>query len=397
MSRPQRRYDILLFGATGFTGGLTAEYLAGQAETAGLSWALAGRSREKLAAVRERLARIDPRWAELDLVEADVTDEARLAEVVPQARVVITTVGPYIHYGEKLAAACARAGADYLDLTGEPEFVDLVRSRYDDDARDSGARLVSCCGFDSIPHDLGVLFTVDRLPKGQPVTIEGFVRAGGTFSGGTWHSAIHAFSRARRYAALRHRLTRGCGGGPGELARRVGSVPARVRWEGRIGAWACPFPTIDPQVIKRSARMLNEYGPDFRYGHYVAVKRLPTLLAGAGGVAGLFLGAQVPPIRKLLLSMRDPGEGPDAEQRAKGWFQVRFLARAGDVEIQTQVSGGDPGYGDTAKMLAESALTLALGESPHAGGGVLTPAVALGRPLIARLERAGIRFEELSS
>lgn len=396
MAASERRYDILFFGATGFTGGLTADYLAAHPDMAELRWALAGRNPEKLGAVRDRLAATAPGGPEPELLTADIGDESRLAELVPQARVVITTVGPYIHHGEKLAAACAAAGTDYVDLTGEPEFVDLVRTRHDQAARDSGARLVNCCGFDSIPHDLGVLYTVDRLPQGLPITIEGYVQAGGTPSGGTWHSAIHAFARARQYTAQRRRMARGDRQGQGEPARRVGSLPARIHWVDRIGAWACPFPTVDPQVIKRSARTLNEYGPDFRYGHFVAVKHLPKLLAGAAGVGGLFLGAQVAPLRKLLLSLRDPGQGPDEAQRAKGWFRVRFRARAGSTELLTQVSGGDPGYGDTAKMLAESALTLATSGSPHPDGGVLTPAVALGRPLIARLERAGLRFDVLA-
>ena len=392
----ERNYDIIIFGATGFTGGLTADYLAAQPEMKKLRWALAGRSSAKLEAVRKRLTGINPDCAELDLIEIDVNFPAKLKKVVEQARVIITTVGPYIHHGEPLVKACAEAGTDYVDLTGEPEFVDLIIEKYDAVARKSGARIVNCCGFDSIPHDLGVLFTVDKLPKDQPIRIEGFVRAGGTFSGGTWHSAIHAMSRMRGHAKKRKQLQAQQSKANAD-GRKVGSTAMKIHKESEIGAWAVPMPTIDPEVIKRSARALKKYGPDFKYGHFMAIKRAATLVIGGVAMSGVVAGAQFAPTRKLLLSVRDQGEGPTAEQRAKGWFKVRFLAQSGDVKLQTQVSGGDPGYGDTAKMLGESALCFALDKLPKTGG-ILTPAVALGKPLIKRLQdNAGMKFEVLDS
>lgn len=390
----ERNYDIIIFGATGFTGGLTAEYLAAQPEMAKLRWALAGRSQPKLEAVRTRLAGINPACAELDLIEVNVNATEKLNKVVAQTRVVITTVGPYIHFGEPLVRACAEAGTDYVDLTGEPEFVDLMIEKYDAAARKSGARIVNCCGFDSIPHDLGVLYTVEQLPKDTPIRIQGFVRAGGTFSGGTWHSAIHAMSRMREHNRKR-KARKGRGQQAADDGRKVGSMPMKIHKEAEIGAWAVPFPTIDPEVVKRSARALKKYGPDFKYGHFMAIKRTATLVVGGAAISGIVAGAQFGPTRKLLLSVRDPGEGPTAEQRARGWFKVRFLAEAGGTKVQTQVSGGDPGYGDTAKMLGESALCFALDKLPKTGG-IRTPAVALGKPLIRRLEKnAGMTFEVL--
>lgn len=176
--RPDRPYDLVLFGATGFTGGLTAEYLARHAP-AGLRWALAGRNPAKLSAVRDRLAAIDPALATLPLLTADVTDAGSLRPVVTGTRVLATTVGPYVHHGEPLVAACAAAGTDYLDITGEPEFVDLMYVRHHAEAVRTGARLVHACGFDSVPHDLGVWYTVRQLPTDGPVSVDGFVRAGG--------------------------------------------------------------------------------------------------------------------------------------------------------------------------------------------------------------------------
>src|SRR5205085_757629 len=170
--------------------------------------ALAGRNVEKLGAVRARLSAINPDCADLPLLTADVDDADSIRKVAESTRVVITTVGPYIFYGEPLVAACAAAGTDYVDLTGEPEFVDLMWLRYHEQALKSGARIVHCCGFDSIPHDLGALFAVQQLPAGSPIKLEGFVRAGGSFSGGTFHSAVNAFGRARQYMQVRQERIR---------------------------------------------------------------------------------------------------------------------------------------------------------------------------------------------
>jgi short subunit dehydrogenase-like uncharacterized protein len=377
----EREYDVVLFGATGFTGALTAEYLA-QHSGAELRWALAGRNRAKLEALAERLG------VDVPLLHADVTDDASLRSVAEAARVVITTVGPYVTYGEPLVAACAAAGTDYVDLTGEPEFVDRMYVRHHAEAAKSGARIVHACGFDSIPHDLGVLFTVEQLPEGVPLNVRGFVRAGGKPSGGTFHSAMTAFTRVRQTQQA-HKERRAAEGR--ENGRRVRLVAKPHR---ELGYWAVPLPTIDPQVVARSARALERYGPDFTYGHYAGVKRLPIALGGAAGVASLFAAAQVPPVRKLLLGRLSPGDGPSQEERAKGWFKVRFVGEGGGKRVVTMVSGGDPGYTATSQMLAESALCLAEDDLPETSGQVTT-AVAMGDKLIARLQRTGIAFEVL--
>jgi len=379
-------HDIVLFGATGFTGSLTAEYLAAHAP-AGTRIALAGRNREKLEAVRDGIASA----TDLPLLLADVEDPASLRAIAESARVVISTVGPYIQYGEPLVAACAASGTDYVDLTGEPEFVDLMWLRYHEQARRSGARLIHCCGFDSIPHDLGALFTVGQLPQDAPLRVKGFVRVGGTFSGGTYHSAINAFGRIRQ-AATTARERRRLEARPAD--RRIKGIVGPPHKDADAGGWVMPFPTIDPQIVLRSARALPRYGPDFAYGHYIVQKRLAALAAMAGGAGAAIVLAQLPPTRRLLLSLRSPGEGPTAEQRQKAWFRVRFVGEGGGERVITEVSGGDPGYGETAKMLGESALCLVHDELPETSG-QLTTAVAMGQPLIDRLERAGIAFRRV--
>ena len=382
-----RPYDLVLFGATGFVGELTAEYLAEHAP-AGCRWALAGRSRAKLEALRERLAVGRPHCAELPLMVADSADPEAVRALAESARVVATTVGPYVWYGEGLVAACAEAGTDYVDLTGETEFIDLTYVRHDARARETGARLVHACGFDSVPHDLGVYYTVGQLPKDVPLRIDGFVRAGAVFSGGTFASALTAMGRGREIlrAAHERRLHE-----PRLVGRRAHAPLAGPRFSRETGTWALPLPTLDPQVIARSAAALERYGPDFRYRHYASVKTLPMALGGAAAVGTGLLAAQLPPLRRWMMDRYEAGQGPSAERRARSWFSVRFVGEGGGRRVFTEVSGGDPGYDETAKMLAESALCLAFDTLPKTSGQVTT-AVAMGDALLDRLRAAGIRF-----
>jgi short subunit dehydrogenase-like uncharacterized protein len=387
----KRPLDVALFGATGFTGGLTAEYLARHAPE-GTRWALVGRSAEKLAGVRDRLAAIDPACAQLELLEADSGDAGSLRAVAERTHVVATTVGPYLNLGEPLVAACAETGTDYADLTGEPEFVDRMYVRHHATAVATGARLVHACGFDSIPHDLGVLFTVEQLPEGVPLTVRGYVSAGGKPSAGTFHSAVTQFSRLRQAGTAyveRRRIEP-------KPERKVSSVKDPARYERSLGAWALPLPTIDPQVVKRSAGALERYGPDFSYGHYAAIKQLPAAVGALGGLGAMFALAQLPPTRSWLLGRMKSGDGPSPERRERSWFKVRFVGEGGGRRLVTEVAGGDPGYGETAKMLAESALCLATDNLPQTSGQVTT-AVAMGDVLIERLRRQGITFEVLES
>ena len=385
---PTRDLDIVLFGATGFTGSLTAEYLA-QHAPAGLRWALAGRNPEKLAAVRDRLVEIDAGLADLELLAADATDPVSLAAVAERTRVVATTVGPYLTHGEPLVAACAAAGTGYVDLTGEPEFVDRMYAAYHETAVRTGARIVHACGFDSIPHDLGAYFTVRQLPSDRPITLRGVVRAGAMVSGGTFHSALTALSRPRQMreasAARRQAEVRP----EGRSSWAVGSKPRR---DPVLGYWLLPLPTIDPIIVARSDAALPAYGPKFRYSHFAGTKTLRYAVGGAAVISALGAAAQVKPLRNLLLGRLQPGDGPDEARREKSWFKVDFVGEAGDTRIRTRVSGGDPGYGETAKMLAESALCLALDDNPDVAG-QLTTAQAMGDHLLDRLQKAGLRFE----
>lgn len=387
----EARYDLVLYGATGFTGGLTAEYLARRAGLGGLRWALGGRSRQKLEAVRERLAALSPAARDVGLIEADSADPASLDRLAGSARVLATTVGPYLSYGEPLAAACVRAGTDYLDITGEPTYVQGLIERHDAEARARGVLLVPCCGFDSIPADLGALYTVQRLPAGAPRSVTGYVQAKGQPSGGTWASALRIIGD--RELRRTRQLTAEANSGGGH-DRRV------LRYEPAVRDWVLPMPVIDPFIVRRSSELSPAYGPGFRYRQQYQAGSL----LGAGGmllgVGALFAVAQLGPARRALERLLPSGAGPSEEVRRRSFFRLTFVGEAGAARVQTRVSGGDPGYDETAKMLSESAILLAEARQSEAArgalplrGGVATPASALGERLIERLQAAGIRFE----
>jgi len=379
-----RAFDVVVFGATGFTGALTAAELARRAPE-GCRWAIAGRDRIRLEGVRAGLAADRPALAELPIVVADAADPVSMGRLAASTRVLITTVGPYLRYGDPVVAACAAEGTDYLDLTGEAEFVDRTWLDHHAVAERTGARLVHAAGFDSIPSDLGVRFTVEHLPDGVPLVVHGYVRAMGNFSGGTVASLLGFLGRigeGRRVAAERARVE-------GPPAKPVTLTRGPLRDD---GAWSLPFPSVDAQIVLRSAAALEGYGPDFAYSHSFVVGPLPVLPVAVVGAGLLAVLAQVPPIRTGLERLVPAGSGPSVEQRAKGHFEVRFVGTGGGRQVVARVTGGDPGYTETSMMLAESGLCLAYDALPEIAGQTTT-SIAMGEALTARLQRAGIVFE----
>ena len=384
--RASRDLDLVLLGATGFVGRLTADHLA-QHAPAHLRWALAGRDRGRLEEVRASFASspCPPR----EVLVVDVDDRASMEAAVTRTRLLATTVGPYLRHGEAAVAACAAAGTDYLDLTGEAEFVDRTWLAHHTTALGSGARLVHACGFDSVPHDLGVQYTVEQLPDDAPLSVRGVVRSSGTFSGGTFHSALEAMSRMRA-AKETARTRRASESRPAHRSSRA--VSASPHRDPDLGYWLLPMPTVDPLVVARSGAALDEYGPEFTYSHYAGTKTLRYAAAGMAGVTAVAAAAQVGPVRRLLASRVPAGTGPDEQRRERSWFTVDFVGEGGGRKVHTRVSGGDPGYGETAVMLAESALCLLEDDNPPTAGQVTT-AVAMGPRLRERLIGHGMRFE----
>ncbi len=408
-----RTHDLVLFGATGFTGKLVAEYLAKHAPPK-LRWAIAGRSKEKLEVVRNELVAVNSELAGLPIVIADGLDEASLDALVPQANVVCTTVGPYAQYGTKLAAACAKFGTHYCDITGETPFIRASIDGNHARAQEMRARIVHCCGFDSIPFDLGVHMLWHRASeKGVKLSwVKGFAgEMKGTFSGGTVASMIGVVEAAKKDPSARRIL-----GNPYALdpdpkkGGPDGPDQRSVKFDDDIGRWTGPFlmAAVNTRVVRRSNALLDgAYGPSFRYAE---AQTFPNMLSASMMTAGLgafAAGLMLPPMRKLLQKtvLPKPGEGPSREARENGFFKVRFVgetepdADAKRFRLRGLVEGtNDPGYGETAKMLAESAMCLALDQAAlDARFGVLTPATAMGMVLIERLRRAGMTFDVQAS
>lgn len=393
-----RAYDIILFGATGFTGQLTAEYLLKQPTP--LRWALAGRNADKLTEIQQNLLVDYPQATAPDIVLADSHDPQSLQRLCAQAKVIISTVGPYMLHGEALVAACVEQGCDYVDLTGEPEFVALMRQRYGAKASAKGVKIVNCCGFDSIPHDLGVLFTIMEMSKRlgadtlsqAHIKVSGYVRGHGDISGGTWNSAVNAMSGWKSFLRDRQKKYKQI---VGKRTLRLVELPILKRMH---DGWAAPLPTIDPAIVVDSARYFDQYGQQFSYAHFAVTPQLRRIIMTSAALSGIFALAQFSKGREWLGNRRPSGVGPTPEQRAEHWFSVDFVAEANNgkplLVLRTQVSGGDPGYDETAKMLAESALCLLHDQARlPANFGVITPAAAMGEVLIERLQNAGIKFE----
>ena len=404
-----RPFDVVLVGATGYVGALIAEYMTKSYSDNELRWAIAGRSAAKLDALKGTLGE---RAGRVQTIVADTADRRALDALAAQTHVVLTTVGPYAKYGSELVAACARAGTDYVDLAGEAPWIQRMIDAHQKEAEASGARIVPCCGFDSIPSDLGVLFLNDEVTKrtGAPCTaIKMRVKAmRGGASGGTIASMMHMAEDAWTDSVTRDALTNPYALNPqGERKgpRQPGLIP--VTYDGDAGAWTAPFvmAAINTRVVHRSNALMNyAYGRDFKYDEAMMtggpLLGAPAAVALAGGMGIFGLAAAFSPTRALLSTfLPKPGEGPTPEQRERGNFDLRFtgIAKNGRA-FKARVTGDrDPGYGSTAKMIAEAALCLRHVDRAEVAGGFWTPASAMGQRLIPRLtEKAGLTFEMLN-
>ncbi|HKJ35252.1 MAG TPA: saccharopine dehydrogenase NADP-binding domain-containing protein [Solirubrobacterales bacterium] len=409
MSEPSesRTHDLVLFGATGFVGRLTAEYLL-EAVPEGTAVALAGRSRDKL----ERLkADLGPGAAGWVLIEADSCDRSALDEMARSTKVVATTVGPYLKYGMPLVEACAEAGTHYADLTGETLFmrrsIDVAHER----AEATGARIVHTCGFDSIPSDIGVLLlheyaaANDLGDLGETSLVVRKMRGGA--SGGTIDSARASIDEGKADKAARKVMLDPYALSPDRSSEPKGTDerdPRGVIHEPELGGYLAPFVmgTVNTRVVRRSNALLDHaYGSALRYRELMLTGSGPMGAAKAAGVVGtlgaLFGGLALSPTRKLLdRLLPDPGEGPDAEARERGFFTIDIHAEtsAGPELVCAIHADGDPGYKATAVMLGEAALALALdGDRLPDRAGVLTPATGIGVRLAERLREAGHSYE----
>lgn len=411
MSKPG--FDIVVFGATSFVGQILCANLSsryGHDPKSELTWAAAGRSESKLRDLRDSLG---PSASKLALITADAADETALKALCAQARVVISTVGPYALFGETLVKVCAESGTDYCDLTGETPWIKRMIETYEASAKQSGARIVHCCGFDSIPSDLGVWFLQQQSKKkyGKACsTVKMRVKAmRGGASGGTVASMMNMVREAVADPALRKILANPYSLCPADYPSKLKqpSVKGAV-YDHDFNAWSAPFimAAINTRIVFRSNALLsNAYGDAFTYDEAMLTgASLPGRLAAlalTAGLGGFTLAAAVPPSRWFLekFIVPAPGEGPTAKAQEQGFYDLRFVGKTDDGrQLRVKVTGDrDPGYGSTGKMLAQAAACLAQDiPKTHHAGGFWTPASLFGDPLVKRLEaNSGLKFELL--
>jgi len=395
-----REFELILWGATGFTGRLTAHYV--QKHYAGqLRWAIAGRNKEKLSALQKELQTLHSDVPSICI--GDASDDVSLRQLVARTDVICSTVGPYARYGSPLVAACVEEGTDYCDLTGESTWIRKMIDMHHDTAQEKGTRIVHCCGFDSIPSDLGVLLLQEESIKqlGKPQTDVTFYvgKTKGGFSGGTVASMMLLMEdvkdpKVRKILGNPYALNPKDGfRGPDKRDQQS------VRYDPKIQSWTGPFimAGINTRIVRRSHALLDyRYGKDFSYREVMSLPK-----GGRGwlmgmmitlGLGGFLFAASVRPIRTHILSrfLPKPGEGPDQETRENGYFNISIRGETAHVKVK---GFQDPGYGETSKMLAEAALCLVKDHTLlQSSGGVLTPATAMGEVLLERLRKAGMVF-----
>lgn len=414
----ERNYDIVLYGATSFVGQLVAAYLqnflsgkstGSETENASskgsVSWAIAGRNKEKLNSVKKDLGN-----EKLPVIIADSEDQDSLNNMAAQSKVIITTVGPYLKYGEPLVKACAEKGTDYVDLTGEAIFIKDMMQKYQQTAKDSGARIVNSCGFDSVPSDLGVLFTQNCAKEefgGYCDTINMRVKAAkGGLSGGTVASMATIFEQVGKDKSLRKELSNpyilNDDDNRPDIRQTNVSLP---QWDAPNERWLAPFvmASINTRIVHRTNQLRDyEYGREFKYDEAIW---FPSGLKGrimsygmTAAIAGFATSMVFKPSRDLLNDhvLPQSGDGPSKSERENGYFDIRFIGYTNNNhQLTTKVTGDkDPGYGSTCQMLAQCALCLLQDISKEkVAGGFWTPAAAMGESLIDRLQQyAGIEF-----
>ena len=411
----KRAYAVVLYGATSFVGQITAHYLAeflsANKDKSGseITWAIAGRDQEKLNELQSKLT------STVDIIIANSDDAASLDAMTEQTQVIISTVGPYLKYGEPLIKSCVDNGTDYVDLTGEAIFIKDMMDKYQEAAKQSGARIVNSCGFDSIPSDLGVYFTQKqaeaKFDSACDVIHMRVKAAKGGLSGGTIASMATIFEevgqdKSRRKQVANPYLLNDDKNAPNVRQSNV----SKPEYDSEHKRWLAPFvmASINTRIVHRSNQLLGyEYGREFKYDEAMwmkdGIKGKLTSYALSAGLLGFATAMMITPSRELLSKHVLPksGSGPSKEEQENGYFDIRLFGQTANKDsITTKVTGDkDPGYGSTSRMLSQAALCLAQDISKEeVKGGFWTPASAMGDKLLARLEKhAGLSFDVIDS
>ena len=372
-----KKYDITIFGASGFTGKLICDYLVNHKDSKNITWALAGRNVKRLELIKSKKKDL---FKNVDLLEADSFNYNSIDQMCKSSKLIISTVGPYSEYGEYLIESCIKNSSHYIDLTGEPDFVNKIKLKYSNRAVESNTIIINCCGLESIIPDIGVYQTVRKM-KSVKKNVTYYLKTKGEISGGTWASFINAISSA------------------GNLVNNEEKIKSRKKvkkifFNKELKSWALIFPVIDKQIVYRTSKKFKEYGPNFSFNEYMLMKSLFQIIILIKGLVLVGILSKFRFFKKWLLSLKPSGSGPSKGKRDSHWFESIFIGEGEKEKVYYKISGGDPGYGETSKFISEMALCIILQfKDLENNKGIMTPVECTGELLIDRLKSAGIKFE----
>tara|TARA_B100000700_G_scaffold185389_1_gene204270 strand:+ start:156 stop:1250 length:1095 start_codon:yes stop_codon:yes gene_type:complete len=363
-----KKYDFVVFGATGFTGQLIVEYLSNHKETSQLKWAVAGRSKSKL----------DSLYNSIDTLVVDSFDIESIDSMCKISKLIITTVGPYSIFGENLIKSCIQYSTHYVDLTGEPDFVNTIQKKYSTKALEKNTIIINCCGLESIIPDLGTYITVNKMSSNEK-NITYYLKSKGQISGGTWASFLNAISL--------NKITKS------NKIYNSNNKMKKIFYNKSFNSWALIFPVIDKQIVYRTSKAFDIYN-NFSFNEYILIKSLKNVIPLLIGIFFISFLAKFKLIKKWLTYLKPSGTGPNKNLRNNHWFKAIFIGEGENETVKTIISGGDPGYGETSKFISEIALCIIndFSKLKHTKG-ILTPIECTGDLLIKRLTNAGIKIK----
>lgn len=370
----EKKYDIIVHGATGFTGGLICDYLSTHLDVKSIKWGISGRNNKKIEDIAKKY--------NVDYLKVDSYDKLSIDKMTSQSKVVISVVGPYVLYGKALVESCIDNNCHYLDITGESTFVKYIKENFSVKAKDSKTMIVNCCGFESVPTDLGVYYNFIKS-KESDLDIKCFLTSKGKISGGTWASFLNHFDTNK----LR-------------VGKSNSNSKSKVRsfyFDKNIKRWALIFPDIDRSIIMSSSRYFN-YGENFNFTKYLTFKNLWQVMSLIVPLIGISFLAKFEFTRNWLKSFIPSGTGPSKEERNRHWFNYKIMSKSKSHKYLTEVKGGDPGYGETSKFISELALAIILDYNKlNNTKGVISPAECGGKIFLERLINSNIKFSHKSS
>ena len=369
----EKEYDLIIHGATGFTGQLICDYLYKHNDSKAIKWAISGRNTSKLEPISKKY--------NVDLFQVDSFENKALDLITSKSKVIISVVGPYAIYGKQLIESCVNNNCHYLDITGESSFVQYVKNKYSKKAIETNTMLISCCGFESIPPDIGTYYSIKQLNE-ENIDIKCYMKTKGQISGGTWASFLNISSSGRIKKKIQN-----------NQPKKQGTKNKILFYNKELKKWALIFPDIDQYIIRRSSKLIDGYGENVRFVKYMLFKSLFKVAALLVPLFFILFLAKFKFSKKWLESFIPSGTGPSEEARAKHWFEYTLIGKTEKQKIITTVKGGDPGYGETSKFVTEMGLALILNKDQlNHKKGVLTPAACAGDVILKRLQKSGIEF-----